>query len=184
MRWARVNTLLLNRSMATGSMVSLGFAKNIGRASFALIRFGTVGIFNAIKGMGAYSGERIIMDEAVISLQKTKSIVTTQIVGGTGTVKEYISDADIDITISAALVATDYADNIIDEYPEEGIKQLRKVIDTPETIKATSKFLELFEIDRMVIKEVSITQATHSNRQEITIKALSDYDYTIYNEEA
>ena len=53
MRWVRVNTLLLSRSMATGSMVSLGFTKNIGRASFALIRFGTVGIFNALKGIGA-----------------------------------------------------------------------------------------------------------------------------------
>jgi hypothetical protein len=45
----------------------------------------------------------------------------------------------------------------------------------------------LFEIDggsmKIVVEEYSITQATHTNRQAVAIKAVSDWDYTIFYEE-
>ncbi len=37
----------------SGNMISLGFIGNIGRATIGLIRFATVGILNALKGLGA-----------------------------------------------------------------------------------------------------------------------------------
>ncbi|MBD5240581.1 MAG: phage tail tape measure protein [Barnesiella sp.] len=52
-RSACVSFALMNSTLTTTNMVSLGFIGNIGRASIGLIRFATVGVFNALKGLGA-----------------------------------------------------------------------------------------------------------------------------------
>lgn len=49
----RASLALMNGTMATSNMISLGFVGNVGRAALALIRLGTVGVWNAIKGIGA-----------------------------------------------------------------------------------------------------------------------------------
>lgn len=53
--WVRasvINFALMNGTLTTTNMVSLGFIGNIGRATLGLIRFATVGVFNALKGLG------------------------------------------------------------------------------------------------------------------------------------
>ena len=50
---ARVQLAIMNRELLTGKMASAGFLVNIARATLAVLRFGTVGIFNALKGVGA-----------------------------------------------------------------------------------------------------------------------------------
>lgn len=50
---ARIQTMLMNRELVTGQFASNGFLINITRATLAILRFATVGIFNALKGMGA-----------------------------------------------------------------------------------------------------------------------------------
>ena len=52
-RTAAINIALMNGTLSTGHMISLGFVGNMGRATIALIRFATVGIFNVLKGLGA-----------------------------------------------------------------------------------------------------------------------------------
>lgn len=54
--WARsaaVRIALMNGTLSAGNMISLGFVGNIGRATIGLARFATVGILNALKGLGA-----------------------------------------------------------------------------------------------------------------------------------
>lgn len=132
-------------------------------------------------------GERITIPEAVVSLTKSKEIKKTTVVAGNGTVKEYISDKDISLNIVVGIVATDDEGNIIDAYPEKGVKDLQKILDKKESIMMFSSFLSLFEIDggflKVVIDEYTVIQETAYNRQVFTIKATSDYDYTIYAEE-
>lgn len=50
---ARIQMALMNRELLTGQFVSNGFLINITRATLAVLRFATVGIFNALKGLGA-----------------------------------------------------------------------------------------------------------------------------------
>lgn len=50
---ARVQMAFMNRELITGQFVSNGFLINITRATLAVLRFATVGIFNALKGLGA-----------------------------------------------------------------------------------------------------------------------------------
>ncbi len=52
-RTAAVNIGLMNGTLSASNMISLGFLGNMGRATIALVRFATVGIFNALKGIGA-----------------------------------------------------------------------------------------------------------------------------------
>ncbi len=51
-RSAAVSVALMNGTLTTSNMISLGFIGNMGRATIGLIRFATVGIFNALKGLG------------------------------------------------------------------------------------------------------------------------------------
>lgn len=50
---ARIQMAFMNRELVTGQFVSNGFLINITRATLAIVRFATVGIFNALKGLGA-----------------------------------------------------------------------------------------------------------------------------------
>lgn len=52
-RSACVSFALMNGTLTTTNMISLGFIGNLGRATIGLVRFATVGIFNALKGLGA-----------------------------------------------------------------------------------------------------------------------------------
>lgn len=52
-RSAAVSFALMNGTLSTTNMISLGFIGNMGRATIALVRFATVGLFNALKGLGA-----------------------------------------------------------------------------------------------------------------------------------
>ena len=52
-RSAAVSLVLMNGTLSTTNMISLGFIGNMGRATIAVIRFASVGIFNALKGLGA-----------------------------------------------------------------------------------------------------------------------------------
>lgn len=50
---SRLQVALLNKELITGQFVSNGFVVNIARATLSVVRFATVGIFQAIKGLGA-----------------------------------------------------------------------------------------------------------------------------------
>ena len=52
-RSAAVSITLMNGTLSTSNMISLGFIGNMGRATIGLVRFATVGIFNALKGLAA-----------------------------------------------------------------------------------------------------------------------------------
>ncbi len=135
---------------------------------------------------GRTARENLIIPEAIVNVIKKKRIVKTEVVGGSGTVKEFIGDDDLDITITVGIVATDEADYILDEYPGEAIRKVQEFLDQ-KTIDVWSPFLELFNIDggefKLVVESYEVQQTTYSNRQVITINAISDVDYTIFMEE-
>lgn len=50
---SRIQMAFMNRELVTGQMASNGFFVNITRATLAVVRFATVGLFQALKGLGA-----------------------------------------------------------------------------------------------------------------------------------
>lgn len=127
-------------------------------------------------------GDQLEMNDALVSVSRKKNIVTTQLVGMDGTVKEYVNADDYTVKIAVGVQAV--KDGVfVDEYPTEGIKELRAFFDLNEPIMVNSTFLEIFDIDLLVITDFSVEQATESNYQPITLSALSDTEYNVYSTE-
>ncbi|MEG1673214.1 MAG: DUF6046 domain-containing protein [Alistipes sp.] len=126
--------------------------------------------------------ETLVINDAVVSLSREKHIVRTTLVGLDGTIKEYICNGDYDISIAVGIVAVENG-QIVDEYPEEGLRKVREFLDENEAVEVSSVFFDIFDIPRMVVTRFSVRQDTQSNRQTIDIKALSDKDYTIKSTE-
>lgn len=51
---ARIQLAFMNQDLRNGQMTSLGFLRNILRAALGVVRFATVGLWSAIKGIGAF----------------------------------------------------------------------------------------------------------------------------------
>lgn len=120
--------------------------------------------------------------EAICSVSKSKNIVKTALVGMSGTIKEYISDGDYDISISVGIAAVEDG-RFVDKYPAEGVQALRELLDKNEALYVDSEFLRLFDVTRIVVTSYSIQQMTDSNRQIVAIRCVSDDDYVINNNE-
>lgn len=125
-------------------------------------------------------GTELSIPDAVVAMTRTKQIVTTQVVGMSGTVKEYISDGDFDINIAVGIQGVEDG-KVANVYPEEGLRELRKFLEVDKPISVQSAFFDLFEINRLVVKSYSLTQGTESNYQELTISALSDNEYNVFS---
>ncbi len=124
--------------------------------------------------------ERLVINDAVCSVSKSRSIVKTQIVGHNGTIKEYIDEGDFSIKITVGIVAVENG-LIVDKYPEEGIRELKKFLEDKSTLRVQSSFLDIFDISSIVIESYSLTQETESNYQSLSITAISDdMDYGVF----
>lgn len=127
-------------------------------------------------------GRRLVINDAVCSVSGSKNIVSTRMVGMDGTVKEYIDEGDYQVNITAGIVAV--RDGVIvDEYPAEGLAELRAFLDSREPIDVHSAFLEIFDINSIVVQSFSATQNTASNYQSVSITAVSDGEYNVYSTE-
>ena len=89
---------------------------------------------------------------------------------------------DYDISISVGIIAVKNG-VIVDEYPMEGMQVVKSFLSVNEALEVRSVFLDVFGINRMVVTGFSAKQETHSNRQTIDIKALSDVNYEIKSTE-
>lgn len=128
-----------------------------------------------------HGGKEFVFNECLISLNMEKNIVTTALQGRNGTIKEYISDGDYNITIDAGIsnytIDQEGEHNI--DYPIDAVAELKNILCLPETLEVQSDFLEIFGIKSAVVKSFDLQQETHSNRQSINIQMLSDEPYEI-----
>ena len=121
----------------------------------------------------------LLINDVTVNVSLQKEVVKTALTGRAGTIKEYVTDGDYQLSMSVGIVATDDSGEIIDQYPERAIAQLREILERPEALEVSSAFLDIFGITRMVVTGFSAKQMTHSNRQVIEITALSDTEYVI-----
>lgn len=136
------------------------------------------------------SRDTLRFPEAVVNVSRSRNIVATPVLNGRGTVKEMITDGDLDLTITLAVVSGSAEGDFdgtstesYDVYPYNGVERLRKLLDEPERLDVVSDFLKLFDLDGgelgIVVKNYTVHQDTHLNRQVFEIQALSDYDYDL-----
>lgn len=128
--------------------------------------------------------------EATVSISRERKIVATPVINGKGTVKEMITEGDLNLTLAVSIVSTDmegnydgYSHYSYDRYPFKGVERLRRLLDEPNRLDVVSDFLTLFDLDGddfgIIVKSYSMKQDTHLNVQKVEIEALSDYDYDL-----
>lgn len=138
--------------------------------------------------------DNITLPEAVVNISKSRNIVATPVLNGKGTVKEMITEGDLELSISVAVVSStddgEYDEEMTahqDVYPYKGVERLRKLLDEEGRLDIVSDFLQLFDLDGgdlgIVVKSYRVEQQTYANRQVFEIEAISDYDYNLLIEE-
>jgi hypothetical protein len=128
---------------------------------------------------------QVTIVECVITVSQERNIVATAIQGRDGTVKEYVSDGDYSVEVSAALLpyaggnADGGFENVEDRYPLSEMEDLLALLKAKEALDVQSDFLTLFGVESAVVKAYSFAQETHSNRQAFTLSLLSDEPFEV-----
>jgi hypothetical protein len=86
-------------------------------------------------------------NEPIVTLKKTKTIIETPIDGNEGTFKEHYSGGDWNITIKGLCIM----DDDTDEYPEEQVRALRKIIEKKTGLDVVCRLLSYFNINHLSI---------------------------------
>lgn len=134
-------------------------------------------IFGELDGINTYLDlngtekefKPLTIDLAIITITQSKNIVTTAIQGKSGTVKEFISDGDYQISINGLIWVND---NI---YPEVDVQKFINITKVPQAIKVYSNFINMFGIRDIVITDFPLSQQEGMrNQQPFTLNAISD----------
>lgn len=105
----------------------------------------------------------------IMIVEQSKSIVTTQIAGASGTVKEYIGLNDYRITINGVINGNN---NV---YPQGIVSSLTRSLNAPVSLNLTANFLAQFGIIKGVVTDYIFPQVEGSNSiQPFSIIFLSD----------
>lgn len=139
----------------------------LGTPVYSYIEF-PEGSFETLQGERVdYDGVRI--NEVLLEISMTRNIVTTAIQGRNGTIKEYVSDGDYQISITGKLV------NEQNSFPETSLNALKEICKVPDTLTVNSPFLQYFDITACVVLDYRFTEIEgFRNVVDFQINLLSD----------
>lgn len=96
-----------------------------------------------------------------------------------GTVKEYWSRGDYDITITGVLLGAKEVGDVAECFPKEDFEKLRSYMTAAKSIKVKCPLLELSGINNIVIEDFSWPFTKGENVQAYEIKAYSDSSFKL-----
>lgn len=116
-----------------------------------------------------YNFPTITFDTVILTVSQHKNIVTTEIQGRPGTVKEYIGLGDYQIGIKLIITGANGT------YPRDQVSALRQMLIAPLSIEVTSWYLQMLGISYLTISSFDIDQAVGGySYQAVSISAFSD----------
>lgn len=111
----------------------------------------------------------LLFDAVLLTVNQSKNIITTDIQGRNGTVKEYIGDGDYTITINGIITGPN------GHYPKDEVKDLKRMLNANIAISVVSWYLQNLDVSSIVVKDYEIAQeAGGYSFQNFSINALSD----------
>jgi hypothetical protein len=140
-------------------------------------------VFNALEfKRGSYDEDGsnidfdgLILDNIIITVGQSKTIIKTAVQGRAGTVKEFISDGDYAITVQG-MITSPYSS----VYPQEQVNTLLKLCKAPVPLKIVSKYLQAFGIYELVIENYDFPQREgHYNTQVFSLQCVSDTPFEL-----
>jgi len=113
----------------------------------------------------------IYLDQAIVTADYNQQVIITNIQGRNGSIKEYISSGDLNITITGL-----FTSGRADESPIDFIDSMNSIMKASVSIPITNKFLNLLGVERIVIMPSSSLPQTIGgySQQQYTIVAISD----------
>jgi hypothetical protein len=134
------------------------------------------GTLNVAPGINTEGAQGLFLNGVIIDATVNKTIVKTEVIDLKGTVKEYMGESDLTITIRG-FVATQNPD----EYPDDDARLIKSYSSAPVSLKVTSDFLNnILGVSQIVIESCQLSQQQGlRNVQYFQLNCVSDIDYTI-----
>jgi hypothetical protein len=134
------------------------------------------GTLNVAPGINTEGAQGLFLNGVIIDATVNKTIVKTEVIDLKGTVKEYMGESDLTITIRG-FVATQNPD----EYPDDDARLIKSYASAPVSLKVTSDFLNnILGVSQIVIESCQMSQQQGlRNVQYFQLNCVSDIDYTI-----
>ena len=143
------------------------FVSKLGTVVYSNIIFNAGSILNGNEIVESWQDFRI--DDVLLNVSQSKKIVTTEIQGRDGTVKEYIGLDDFQVQITGRLNGT-YNVN-----PKDLTRQLKIILSAGQPLEVTSWYLQNLDINDIVVKDFNFGQSEGEySTQYFTINAMSD----------
>lgn len=174
--FAGLNNIKIQDAQNSPYIIEEGGAQDIPLQKF-VSKLGTVVYSNIIFNAGVILGENGVadiwddfrIDDVLLTVSQSKKIITTEIQGRDGTVKEYIGLDDFQIQITGRLNGS-YNVN-----PKELTRQLKIILSAGQPLEITSWYLQNLDITDIVVKDFNFGQTEGEySTQYFTINALSD----------
>ncbi len=158
---------LINIAGTSSLLVPVGIT-SLGTVIFDNVQFPAGAYLDYDGVLQKYEG--VTLDAVQLVVDRAKTIVRTQVEGVEGSIKEYVTNGDYSINLTAIL-APDLLGLIPPEVLLGKIVELEKV---PEAVGILSKYLlTQYEIQEVVIERVRV-EPYESNSYRVTIDMLSD----------
>lgn len=111
----------------------------------------------------------ITLITVLVNVSQTKKIITTEIQGRDGTVKEYIGMDDYSISINGILTGSN------GQFPLNEFLLLKELCKAPVALAVVSRYLQNLDIYNLVIKEYNFDQeAGGASKQNFSLNCISD----------
>lgn len=105
----------------------------------------------------------------LLTVHQSKKIITTEIQGRNGTVKEYIGDGDYEVQINGMLTGQN------GQYPTDDVLALKAVFNAPIAIEIVAKYLQNLDVFNVVVMDYDFPQeAGKYSTQSFSARCLSD----------
>lgn len=112
--------------------------------------------------------EDLLLDTAIVSIQQARNIVKTPIQGRDGTVKEYISDGDYQISVNGILASNSL------RYPKSYVVELVEFMKLKQSIEVVSPLLNTIGVYELVVEDWSLPHTEYVNCQSYSFSAVSE----------
>jgi len=113
----------------------------------------------------------MLPNEPLITINGQNVIIKTILTGVKGSVKELINSDDYVIKIQGIIVNEES-----DDYPEDDIRALRKILEMKDTVYISNRLLTLFDIHQVAIESFVFTAIEgHQDCQAYEIACVSDW---------
>lgn len=124
----------------------------------------------------ASAAQGLFLNGVIIDATVNKTIIKTEIIDYKGTVKEYIGESDMTITIRGYVASQNP-----DQYPDDDARLIKSYASAPVPLKVVNSFLnDILGVNQIVVESCQLSQQQGlRNVQYFQWTCVSDIDFTI-----